>query len=152
MRAFPETVLYHAAEALRIVVALAHPALPIATAKIWSQLGQPSPIDRVRIDRLAWGQLSPGTHIGEIAAVFPRIEKPEALERISTMEQEMLNPQGKPAATPAAQPAAPSPVAAAAAPAAAAGVTASSSRISPRSRCASARCNRPSASPEPISS
>jgi methionyl-tRNA synthetase len=111
-----EMVLYHAAEALRIVVALAHPALPIATAKIWSQLGQPSPIDRVRIDRLAWGQLSPGTHIGEIAAVFPRIEKPEALERISTMEQDMLNPQGKPAATPAAEPTAAAPAAAPAGP------------------------------------
>src|SRR5262249_30648428 len=33
------TILYTAAEALRVVTALAHPVLPDATAKIWSQLG-----------------------------------------------------------------------------------------------------------------
>jgi len=33
------TILYTAAEALRIVTALAHPVLPESTAKIWTQLG-----------------------------------------------------------------------------------------------------------------
>ena len=33
------TVLYTSAEALRIVTALAHPVIPDATAKIWTQLG-----------------------------------------------------------------------------------------------------------------
>ena len=38
------TVLYTAAEGLRIVTALAHPVLPQATEKIWRQLGQTEPL------------------------------------------------------------------------------------------------------------
>jgi methionyl-tRNA synthetase len=111
-RARLETVLYYAAESLRILVALAHPALPQATAKIWLQLGQFSALGETQIDKLTWGELRPGTAIGEPAAVFPRVEKTETLEKIAAMEQEILNPQGTPtpastpAATPAAQPAA----------------------------------------------
>src|SRR5208282_6310190 len=37
-RARLATVLYTSAEALRIVTALAHPVIPDATAKIWTQL------------------------------------------------------------------------------------------------------------------
>ena len=33
------TVLYTAAEALRVATALAHPVIPDATAKIWTQMG-----------------------------------------------------------------------------------------------------------------
>ncbi len=111
-RARLETVLYHAAESIRILVVLAHPALPISTEKIWRQLGQSGTLEEVRIDQLAWGALRPGTLIGEPAAVFPRVEKTETLEKIAAMEQEILKPQGTPAtpsapaAAPAAQPAA----------------------------------------------
>ncbi len=106
-RARLETVLYHAAESLRVFVILAHPALPIATEKIWRQLGQSGALGEVRIDQLAWGTLRPGTLIGEPSAVFPRVEKTETLEKIAAMEQEILKPQGTPAAasTPAAAPA-----------------------------------------------
>ena len=90
-----DTVLYHAAEALRVVVALAHPALPVTTAKMWMQLGQCGALGQVRIDELAWGQLRPGTRIGELSAVFPRVEKKEDIGRIATMEQEIKNPQGQ---------------------------------------------------------
>ena len=96
-----ETVLYHAAEALRVIVALAHPVLPHATAEIWRQLGQHQSLGETRIDELSWGQLRPGTQIGELAAVFPRVDKNETLEKISIMEQEILNPKGTPAAAPA---------------------------------------------------
>jgi len=111
-RARLETVLYYAAESLRILVVLAHPALPISTDKIWRQLGQSGALGEARIDQLAWGALRHGTAIGEPAAVFPRVEKTETLERITAMEQEILKPQGTPAtsstptAAPAAQPAA----------------------------------------------
>jgi len=106
-RARLETVLYYAAESLRILVMLAHPVLPEATAKIWRQLGQFGALGEVRIDQLAWGALRPGTLIGEPAAVFARVEKTETLEKIAAMEQEIVNPQGTPTATtPAAAPAA----------------------------------------------
>ena len=131
-RALLETVLYHAAEAIRVIVALAHPVLPNATFKIWNQLGQPGALAEVRIDQLAWGGLSAGTRIGEASAVFPRVEKSEVLEKIAAMEQEITNPNASsatPSTTPATTPvpghpaasqgaaAASAPVAAAAAPA-----------------------------------
>jgi methionyl-tRNA synthetase len=113
-RAHLETVLYYAAQSLCILVTLAHPVLPEATAKIWFQLGQSGALGEVRVDQLSWGTLRAGTLIGEPAAVFPRVEKTETLEKIATMEQDILKPQGTPAAastpaaapTPAAQPAA----------------------------------------------
>jgi methionyl-tRNA synthetase len=109
-----ESVLYHAAESIRIIVALAHPALPQATAKIWRQMGQSARLAELRLDQLSWGGLRPGTKIGELAPVFPRVEKSELLEKIATMEEEIL----KPKQTPAAPSATPAPVPAAAAAAA----------------------------------
>lgn len=96
------TVLYTAAEGLRLIAALAHPVIPRATQKIWSQLGLTQPLSSVQLDDLAWGQLKPGTKIAKPEGIFPRVEKSETIARIEAMEQE----QNKPAETPAAAPAA----------------------------------------------
>jgi methionyl-tRNA synthetase len=104
-----ETILYECVESIRLIVVLAHPVLPTATEKIWKQLGQPGNVADQRIDQLSWGQLKPGTHIGKIEAVFPRVEKTEAIERIEAMsieEQNSASAAPKPASAPAA-PAAP---------------------------------------------
>jgi methionyl-tRNA synthetase len=79
------TVLYTSAEALRIITALLHPVLPIATARIWSQLGL-GDIASFRLDELKWGQLKLGTKLGKVEAVFPRAEK-NAVERMQQAEQ-----------------------------------------------------------------
>src|SRR5712691_9532877 len=112
------TVLYTAAEGLRIITALSHPVLPQSTGKIWKQLGQTEPLGRVQLDQIAWGQLRPGTRIGKPEALFPRVEKSEAIERIESMEQEQN--QAAEAAAAGARPAAATPVATPATPAAAA--------------------------------
>jgi methionyl-tRNA synthetase len=109
-------VLYDAAESLRIITILAHPIIPETTVKIWKQLGQSGKIEDERIDRLDWAQLRPGSQIGKIQAVYPRIEHQEAIERIESMANEELNPTVAPTPAPAATPAA-SGAAAAAAPA-----------------------------------
>lgn len=111
-----ETVLYHAAEAVRIIVALAHPCLPNATEQIWSQLGQRGRLADVRIDQVTRQPLRAGTQIGELAAAFPRVELKETLEKIMALENEMTQPQGEKAAVPG-HPAASQGAAAAAAPA-----------------------------------
>src|SRR5882762_1982902 len=80
------TVLYTAAEALRIATALAHPVMPEATAKIWSQIGL-GDIKKLALSELAWGQLRLGTKLGEIQPVFPRADK-SAIERMQKMEEE----------------------------------------------------------------
>jgi methionyl-tRNA synthetase len=79
-------VLYTSAEALRIVTALAHPVMPDATAKIWTQLGL-GDIKRFDLSTLQWGQLHLGTKLGEVQAVFPRADK-SAVERMHKMEEQ----------------------------------------------------------------
>ncbi len=116
--------LYSAAEALRIATILAYPVIPASTEKIWKLLGQSSPLREQRIDALKWGQLKPGTRIAKPEAVFPRIEKKVAIERMEAMEQDASKPAAPAASTqsPAGTPAAsvgPAAVAAGAAAAAA---------------------------------
>jgi methionyl-tRNA synthetase len=80
------TVLYTAAEALRIVTALAHPVIPDATGKIWAQLGL-SDLGRSSLADLRWGQLQLGTKLGKVEPVFPRADK-QAIERMQAMENQ----------------------------------------------------------------
>jgi methionyl-tRNA synthetase len=85
-RARLANVLYTSAEALRIVAALAHPVMPDATSKIWAQLGL-GDIKKFDLAGLQWGQLPPGTKLGEVQAVFPRADK-SAIERMQQMEEQ----------------------------------------------------------------
>jgi methionyl-tRNA synthetase len=85
-------ILYDSCEGLRIVTLLLYPFLPDATAKIWVALGQSGKIERQLIDETPWGSLMPGTRIGNLEAIYPRVEKKETSERIEAMEQEIRNP------------------------------------------------------------
>jgi methionyl-tRNA synthetase len=119
------TVLYTAAEALRITTALAYPVVPDAAAKIWLQLGL-GDIKKLALAELAWGQLPLGTRLGEVQPVFPRADK-SAVERMQKMEEEQRSapvaetavaapaPANAPQAAPVAAVAAAVPTAAAAA-------------------------------------
>ena len=95
------TVLYTSAEALRIVTALAHPVVPEATARIWQQLGLGN-IQELNLEALAWGQLQPGTKLGNVQPVFPRADK-SAIERMKQMEEQQT-PVVEAAATAASPP------------------------------------------------
>ena len=113
-------VLWTTAEVLRVVTVLTHPVLPESTAKVWALLGQSGALGAVDLDGLAWGQLAPGTALGKSQALFPRIDKTEAIERMEAMEKEAQNAPSPAAATtlvaaPAAAGAAAAPVAAPAA-------------------------------------
>jgi methionyl-tRNA synthetase len=105
-----DITLYTSAEALRIATALLSPILPESCAKIWSQLGIPEPLDSIRLDSLAWGQLQPGQKIGLIEGVFPRIDAKPAIEKMRELEAQVSAEQavllGK-APTSSAQPPAP---------------------------------------------
>jgi methionyl-tRNA synthetase len=132
-QAIVDGALYWAAEALRYVTVLAHPIIPEATQRIWEQLGQRGKLADVCIDQLKWGDLKPGTRIAKPEAVFPRVDKKEAMEKIEAMESEIKNP-GAPGPAPRAnesdsaiEPAKP---AAAVAPASTAAAPASNAKIS----------------------
>jgi methionyl-tRNA synthetase len=93
------TVLYTAAETIRIVTALIYPVLPEAAAKVWAQLGL-GDIRQADLKDLKWGGLKPGTKLGELGPVFPRAEK-DAVQRMKDIEE--TNPPPEPVAT-AAEP------------------------------------------------
>jgi methionyl-tRNA synthetase len=67
-------------------------------------LGQAGSLSSAELDGLRWGQLVPGTSVGKFQALFPRVEKTEAVERIEAMANEELNP---PSAAPAPAPGSP---------------------------------------------
>jgi methionyl-tRNA synthetase len=83
-------VLGTAAEAIRVITALAYPIVPDAAAKVWKQLGLGELADAAKsgfLRELAWGGLKAGTKFGEPAPLFPRAEK-EAIERMQSLEDE----------------------------------------------------------------
>jgi methionyl-tRNA synthetase len=81
-----DDALYASAEVLRIAIALLHPILPESTAKIWEQLGQTHPLDKLLLADLDWGQLRPGQNIGQIGPVYPRIDAKSAIEKMRELE------------------------------------------------------------------
>ncbi len=78
------SILYTAAESLRIITALLYPVLPFATAKVWAQLGL-GDIQKADLKNLTWGSLAPGTKLGELGPVFPRADK-DLVIRMQSME------------------------------------------------------------------
>jgi methionyl-tRNA synthetase len=82
----PSDTLYTAAEALRIVTALVAPVIPESSAKIWAQLGFPTPLDAIRTHDLVWGGLAAGQQIQEPSAIFPRADMKLMTEQMKTGE------------------------------------------------------------------
>ena len=64
------TILYHAAEALRLTSILLQPVLPERMAELWRRLGwqPPTPLK----DGLTWGALRPGAEVVPGPPLFPR--------------------------------------------------------------------------------
>ena len=118
-----------AAEALRIISILAHPVLPNATQRIWQQLGRPERLEDQRIDQVKWGAAPGETRIGKLEAIFPRVDRAAAIERMEAMEQD---PQ-KPAAAPASGETIPTTAPVAAGTPAAAGATSAAPGAAPAS-------------------
>ncbi|HEY7388889.1 MAG TPA: methionine--tRNA ligase [Bryobacteraceae bacterium] len=104
-----DRALYTSAEALRIATALLYPVLPESAPKIWAQLGISEPIESVRLADLRWGQLQSGQKIGEVSAIFPRIEVNEAVVKMRELENQVAAEQaallGKKPAVPEPSPA-----------------------------------------------
>jgi methionyl-tRNA synthetase len=105
-----DAFLYRLLEGVRLVAVLASPVVPRAAARIFSMLGlgerEPGSHD------LAWGRLEPGTPLGTVAPLFPRVEKANDAKE-NPVSESTPPPAPKPEA---ASPPPPPPSAAAAAP------------------------------------
>lgn len=76
-----DTVLYMAADVLRVLAALIEPVMPETAVRVRQMLGAPSE----PWTGLASGTLKPGTRLGKIEPLFPRIDHTvEELRRMST--------------------------------------------------------------------
>jgi methionyl-tRNA synthetase len=69
------SVLYAAAETLRILAVAIAPIMPGAAARLWEQLGSAEPLAAQRLPESArWGLLAPGTTTSKGDALFPRLD------------------------------------------------------------------------------
>jgi methionyl-tRNA synthetase len=69
------SVLYAAAETLRILAVLISPVMPSAAERLWTQLGIDTPLAEQRLPEAAeWGRLAPGTRTTKGEALFPRLD------------------------------------------------------------------------------
>ena len=75
-------VLYRAAETLRWLAVMLYPVMPEAARTLWRQLGQPGEPQEIDPAALAWGGLRPGTRTGEVAPIFPKLDKQKIMADI----------------------------------------------------------------------
>jgi methionyl-tRNA synthetase len=121
-----DSTLYHAADAVRIVAALIDPVMPDAAERIRRMLGgKQEAWSTLKSDTLA-----PGTTLGSVEPLFPRIEK--TLEELRSMASDNVPPSStpQPPATPATGAVAPPASPPAVAPQATAAPSTEASRIS----------------------
>ena len=76
-------VLYRSAEALRWLTVLLYPVMPEASQAMWKQLGLSGSPAQVNPSGLKWGELNEGARIGDVQAVFPRIDKAKTMAEIN---------------------------------------------------------------------
>lgn len=70
------TVLYTAAEALRIISGLLHPVMPAKMRELRAALGLPKSDLEPTLEHLRdWGRLAPGQRLGALPSLFPRIDR-----------------------------------------------------------------------------
>ena len=99
-----EEFLYRLLEDVRRAAILVFPVMPRAAAKVFRMLGlsdrEPGPED------LAWGRLEPGSPLGAIEPLFPRIETAASAAREKTVPESDAPPAPATHATQGAPPAA----------------------------------------------
>ncbi|HEY0174030.1 MAG TPA: methionine--tRNA ligase [Pyrinomonadaceae bacterium] len=95
-------VLYRSAETLRWLAVMLYPVMPESSAAIWRQLGLEGDPKTSDPAELKWGGLSAGARVGEVAPLFPRIDKAKTMAEIQNeMAQRKEAETDKDAAAPA---------------------------------------------------
>src|SRR5215475_14562423 len=98
-----DSVLFHAAEALRLIAAMTAPVIPKTAQSLWEQLGLDGKVTSVRLSDLRWTDQLVGKNIRTGASLFPRLDPKEVLKKMDDLTQQ--EPETKvEAAPPAAKP------------------------------------------------
>jgi methionyl-tRNA synthetase len=83
-----DSVLFHAAEALRLIAALVAPVIPKTAQSLWEQLGLDGKVSGVRLTDLRWSDQLVGKNIRIGPALFPRLDSKEVLKKMDDLAQE----------------------------------------------------------------
>lgn len=96
-----ESVLWTAAEGVRVATVLLAPVIPASADRIWKQLGQEGTPESQPLDTLEWGGLKAGAKLGKVEPVFPRLDKAKTIKKIEELEAALdaSSAGGKPDAT-----------------------------------------------------
>jgi methionyl-tRNA synthetase len=82
-----DSVLFHAAESLRLIAALLAPVIPKTAAQVWHQLGLEGQVTRVRLNDLSWSEALAGKTIRGGSSLFPRIDPKEIFKKLDAASQ-----------------------------------------------------------------
>ena len=94
-----DSVLFHSAEALRIVSVLLAAAMPRTAQLIWEQLGLDGQVRQIRLDRLEWSNVLAGKSLRPGSSLFPRLDRKVVMEKLDAALEAKLGPSEKAATT-----------------------------------------------------
>ena len=77
-----DSVLFHAAEALRLSAAMLAPVMPNSAETIWQQLGLEGQAADVRLNSLAWSEVSAGATLRKGNSLFPRVDPKAVYQKL----------------------------------------------------------------------
>jgi methionyl-tRNA synthetase len=83
-----DSVLFHAAESLRIIGALIAPVIPKTAQALWEQLGLEGRVTSVRLAELSWTQELVGKTIRGGPSLFPRLDAKEIMKKMDAAAEE----------------------------------------------------------------
>ncbi len=84
--------LYRATETLRWLCVLLYPVMPASAKSIYTQIGLNGDLSKLDPSDLKWGELEPGTVIGETVGVFPRVDKSKVMNEIKEQSTVSVQP------------------------------------------------------------
>jgi methionyl-tRNA synthetase len=99
-----DSVLFHAAESLRLIAVLVAPVTPKTAQNLWEQLGLEGNVTDVRLQELRWSRDLVGKKIRGGTSLFPRLDPKEVLKKMDNVSEQRA---GAPASEPQAEAAAP---------------------------------------------
>ena len=94
-----DSVLFHAAESLRVTAALLAPVIPKTAQNLWEQLGLDGQVKGVRLEELRWNEDLVDRTIRGGASLFPRLDPKEVLKKMDNVSEQKAGEQAAPVPT-----------------------------------------------------
>ncbi len=93
-----DSVLFHAAESLRLIAVLLAPVMPQTASGIWQQLGLDGKVTDMNLGSLAWSNELAGKTIRAGSALFPRLDSKEVFKKMEAASEAKAGGAPAPAA------------------------------------------------------